>query len=133
MAWSNADCYWYVYADGSGFLAADYAISTSVLNTTGTVKVTVTTPSPYLKTTSETYQAYQLKPGSTPNGIVDRFTDHSMVAGATFVLTATVSFTGGVPDELAADNVSVLAFRVPNTFQPGSDGDQTAFCSHVNP
>ncbi len=133
MAWSNAECSWYVYADGSGFLSANYAISASVLNQTGTVKVTVTTPSPYLKTTSETYQAYQLKPGTTPNGIVDRFTDQSLVAGATFTFTATVSFTGGVPDELADDNVSVLAFRVPNTFQPGPSGDQTAFCAHVNP
>ncbi len=129
VAWSNADCHWFVDSHGVASVYAAESISANVLHQTGSVKSTVTSNGGGVPTGSENVPARLLKPGTYPFGF-QISAPAADVAAHSITFTAKLTFDG-VPDQLDTDNSSSLLIHFPVLFVPGSDGDENLTCDHV--
>lgn len=132
VAWSNANCHWFVDSSGKAIVYASEYItaSTFVKSQTASVKSTVTSNGGGVPVTSERFFASSLRAGQTPFGM-EVSAPEADFASHSITFTATLTFDG-LPDYLPDDNTSSLLIHFPTTFQPGSDGDENLVCDHVH-
>ena len=130
VAWTNADCHWFVDPQGTASVTATQYITGNVLHTTGTIKSTVSTNGGGIPTGSETMSAKFLTPGFKDyNGYTIRAPEANF-ASHSITFTATLTFDG-VPDQLDGDNTASLLIHFPTAFHAGNDGEENLTCDHV--
>jgi hypothetical protein len=128
IAWSNADCHWFINDDGTAYFSATMYVTANVLHTTGTIKALASNNAGGIPTGGEIDPAQYIVP-PTHTIRFETFAAAANFQSHAITFTANLTFID-VPDQLAGDNSSSLLVTFPSKLPPVGAGENLV-CSHV--